>query len=284
MNKCCVLFLYLFLFLSFSCDSFTKAEPPQALARVENSFLFLKDIKLDQFRDLSTADSVFLMNSLITNWATAKLLDQGARLNLSKTKQEEFGLLVQQYKADLYTNAYLDALVQKNIDTIITAEELEKAYRNNKEVFKLNEGLVKLRYIKTTKNISNFEEVKKRFKRFDSLDQFVLDSISLQFNSFFLNDSTWIKADQALLKINPQNNANYTDVLKKPNFVQLEDSLEVYLVHINAIRNRNEQAPLDYVRPTLKQIVLNKRKLKLISKLKNDIVNDAIKNKKFEIY
>jgi hypothetical protein len=44
------------------------------------------------------------------------------------------------------------------------------------------------------------------------------------------------------------------------------------------------QAPIEYVLPTLRQIIINQRKLKLIGQLKNEIVNDAIKNKKFEIY
>ena len=47
---------------------------------------------------------------------------------------------------------------------------------------------------------------------------------------------------------------------------------------------RGTPAPIEYVSPTLKQIVINNRKLKLIKKLKSDIVDDAIKNKKFEIY
>jgi hypothetical protein len=44
------------------------------------------------------------------------------------------------------------------------------------------------------------------------------------------------------------------------------------------------QAPMAYALPTLKQIILNKRKLKLVNQLKSEIVDDAIKNKKFEIY
>ncbi|MFB1027176.1 MAG: peptidyl-prolyl cis-trans isomerase, partial [Flavobacteriaceae bacterium] len=72
--------------------------------------------------------------------------------------------------------------------------------------------------------------------------------------------------------------------LKKPNFIQLKDSLGLYLIQINEFLERGNPAPIEYVSPTLKQIVINNRKLKLIKKLKSDIVDDAIKNKKFEIY
>ncbi len=42
--------------------------------------------------------------------------------------------------------------------------------------------------------------------------------------------------------------------------------------------------PLSYIKPTIEQIILNKRKLELIKKLEKDITKDAIKNNDFEIY
>ena len=55
-------------------------------------------------------------------------------------------------------------------------------------------------------------------------------------------------------------------------------------MQIKDVLLRNEMAPLPYVRPTINQIVINKRKLELIKKLEKDITKDAIKNKQFEIY
>jgi len=112
----------------------------------------------------------------------------------------------------------------------------------------------------------------------------VLDSIAIQFNSFYLKDSIWIKSEQVISKIKPLQLGFNKVLLKKPNFIQLKDSLGLYLMQVNEVLKRGSQAPKQYVLPTLKQIVINKRKLKLIKQLKSDIVNDAIKNKNFEIY
>ena len=73
-------------------------------------------------------------------------------------------------------------------------------------------------------------------------------------------------------------------LLKKLNFIQLKDSLGLYLIQVNDIIEAGDQAPISYALPTIKQIILNRRKLKLVNQLKSEIVNDAIKNKKFEIY
>ena len=55
-------------------------------------------------------------------------------------------------------------------------------------------------------------------------------------------------------------------------------------MHIKNVLPRNDVAPLEYVKPTIKQIVINKRKIELVKTLKKDITKDAIKNKKFYVF
>ena len=46
----------------------------------------------------------------------------------------------------------------------------------------------------------------------------------------------------------------------------------------------NEDAPFSYVKSIVENIVLNKRKLNLIENFNKEILNDAIKTKRFEVY
>jgi len=55
-------------------------------------------------------------------------------------------------------------------------------------------------------------------------------------------------------------------------------------MQINEVLLRNETEPIEYVMPTIKQIVINKRKLEFIKQLEKDITKDAIKNKQFELF
>ena len=111
-----------------------------------------------------------------------------------------------------------------------------------------------------------------------------LDSISVQSKGYSLNDSIRITASQITEKISVLNSENKKELLKKSNYVQLKDSLDLYLMQIKDVLSQNDLAPLEYVKPTIKQIVINKRKLELIKQLEKDITKDAIKNKQFEIY
>ena len=276
--------LILSLFGLVACDFPAVKTQIEPLARVNDALLYEDAIDFSFIEGRTEVDSILFVQNIINDWATTQLLIDGAILNLNENIQVDFEKLVQQYKSDLYTSAYVEALVSQNLDTLVSDSELQKVYVANKQLFVLKEDLLKLRYININASISNLKEIKKRFKRFNYHDKIRLDSISIQFNSFYLKDSIWIKSEQVVSKIKPLQLGFNKVLLKKPNFIQLKDSLGLYLIQINEFLERGNPAPIEYVSPTLKQIVINNRKLKLIKKLKSDIVDDAIKNKKFEIY
>ncbi|GGH38974.1 peptidyl-prolyl cis-trans isomerase [Mangrovimonas yunxiaonensis] len=254
------------------------------MAKVNEVYLYQNDIEKLVSEGLSKEDSTALVNNYINRWATQQLLVDGAKRNLPETQLLNFETLVEKYKNELYANAYLEALVAKNIDTSVSRVEAEAYYKAHESVFKLNEDLIKLRYINIEENALSVDEIEKKFKRFEADDKRELDSIAIQFKSYSLNDSVWVKVDQVVDKIPPITAENRSQLLKKTNFIQLKDSLGLYLIYINDVLLRNSTAPIEYVRPTIDKIVINKRKLELIKELEKDITKDATKNKSFEIY
>ncbi len=275
--------LTLFILVT-SCDFFKKTDDRVPVARVNDSYLYQDDINGVVPEGASKEDSTLLVNAYINRWARQLLLMDGALVNLSEEKQNEFSKLVEQYRSDLYTKAYLEALVNKNIDTVVNPNEAEVFYEANKESFKLNDDLLQFRYISLPLNPINLDTIKNRFQRFKNKDKRYLDSISVQFKAYSLNDSLWVKFSQVAEKVPVVSFENKDQLLKKTNFLQLKDSLNLYLMQVNDVRLQNDYAPLDYVKPSIRQIVINKRKLELIKQLENDITKDAIENNKFQIY
>ncbi|HAX15586.1 MAG TPA: peptidylprolyl isomerase [Leeuwenhoekiella sp.] len=277
--------LVLFAGLVVSCDLLGSKVPAGVpVARVGNAYLYKEDIEKLITAEMSPEDSTTLVNGYINRWATKRLLVDNAQRNITLDEQDRLNNLVEQYKLDLFSQAYKDALVARSLDSSITDAEASQFYTENKENFKLNESLLKLRYIEMGENDYNEDEIKKRFTRFNAKDKRFLDSISVQFRAQYLNDSTWISLDKVIAKIPPVNVENSDQLLNKTEFLQLRDSLGLYLIAVNDRLDRNDDAPLEYVLPTVKQILLNRRKLDLIKQLEKDITKDAIKNKQFELY
>jgi len=278
------IYILVFSLLVTSCDFFKSTDNRKPIARVNDTYLYEEDVEDIVPEGASKEDSILLVNSYINRWARQLLLMDGALVNLSEEKQNEFSRFVEQYKNDLYTKAYLEGLVKKNIDTIVDSNEAELFYEANKESFKLNDDLLQFRYISLPLNPIDIDTIKNRFRRFKNKDKRYLDSISIQFKSYSLNDSIWIQFSQVVEKIPVVSIENKKQLLKKTNFLQLKDSLNLYLMQINDVRLQYDYAPLEYVRTSIKQIVINKRKLELIKQLENDITKDAIKNNQFQIY
>jgi hypothetical protein len=56
------------------------------------------------------------------------------------------------------------------------------------------------------------------------------------------------------------------------------------LVYIQDILQVNEIAPLPYVEPSIRQVILNRRKLDFIKKLETEIIDEATRENEFEIF
>lgn len=278
-----VLLFFLFQFL-LGCEFFEKPEERKVVVRVNDSFLYEDDILDLVNANTSPEDSALIVSNYITRWATQQLLIDRAELNLPEEKQLEFNELVRNYRNELFTTAYTEALVSKNLDTGFAKEEIESYFEENKENFKLKEDLVKLRYISLAKNNNKLDEITEWFVDFEEEDKIELDKISLQFNNYSLNDSVWVRTKEVYNKIKPLSVDDREKLLNRSNFLKLEDSLSVYLIYVNEVLEKNDQAPLEYASATIEQILLNKRKLELTKELEKEITKDAIKNEQFEIY
>ena len=266
-----------------SCNYLTQDTSIIPIARVNESYLYNEDIIDLISKNTTKDDSTLIVNNFINRWATKQLLIDQSMINLSQEKQDFFNEMVSQYKTDLYTEAYKSSIISKQLDTVILKKEYEDYYNLNKRNFKLNDELLKVRYIQVDKNFLDLKALEKKFKRYDSIDKKDLTNLSIKFKSFNLNDSIWIKSNVLIGRL-PVLKEENLKVLKKPNYTQLQDSLGVYLIKIEATLKTNDIAPLSYVRPTIEQIILNKRKQDLLKKIQKDITIDAIKNENFEIF
>ncbi|GHC59592.1 peptidylprolyl isomerase [Ulvibacter litoralis] len=278
-----VLFIFFSSVLFVSCNYFEQGTDKVPVARVNDSYLYKEDLLDLVSEGTSKEDSTLIIGNYINRWATQQLLISQAKINLPQEKQNGYEKLVLQYKDDLFTEAYKSIIVAKQLDSVILDTTLKSFYEANKENFKLNDALVKIRYLFLDKNFTNLNQIKEKFLRFNTKDKKELSDLALQFKSANLNDSVWVEKE-TLFKVLPIVQSNSNQVLKKSNFTQLQDSIGVYLVKIEDLLNPKDIAPLSYIKPTIEQIILNKRKLELTKKLEKDITKDAIKNNDFEIY
>ncbi len=268
-----------------SCDSlFKKEEQKNPIARVGDAYLFQEDLAPLITENMTKGDSASFAVNYINNWASKQLLLSKAKINLSEDKLAEYNALVDDYRTDLYTRVYKEALVSQATDTVITDAQLEAFYEKGKENFKLKEKIARIRFVSLQKGFMDKDEVSKRLKRFKNEDVRYLDSIGVQFNKLNFNDSIWVRYTRIFEEIPPINIDNADKYLKNSQFFELEDSIGVYLGKIEEIKDVNEIAPLSFIKPTIEQVLLSRRKMDYLRKLETELLDEAIKDKEFEVF
>ncbi len=271
-------------FLFNACGGINSSSQDRLIARAENHYLYLSDVEkyFESFDFIE--DSLVRVNNFVNQWARQKLLYEKSLINLPQDKILQLNDLVNTYESGLFRNAYREFVLKSSMDTIMDDGYVNIFYEQNKQNFKLKEPVYRIKYISLPLDNVDQREITRRFKNFDTEDVVFLDSLSFQFSNYFLSDSIWLNEvdikDQ-LFFLDQRQQARF---LKTPNYYEVKDSLALYLLELVDRLDRGTVAPLSYVENTIKDIVFNKRKIEFLTSFDNDILQDAIKIRKFETY
>ena len=268
------------MLILFSCNDFNQ-DKSESIAKFKDHVLSKNE--LTKFIDTNNSqDSIFIANKIINEWAIKKILIEKAKLNLPEKNLYMLNKLVENYESELYSTTYLDALVNASINLEIDTIEIEDFYKKNIDLFKLKNNIFKLVYVKIYKDFSDISDVTNRLRNFKN-NEIYLDSISYRFIDYSYDANNW-KTQNDLMNIFPFLNTQKINSLKNYSFLQIKDSLNLWLIKVLEYKKIGSYAPIDFVFPTLEYMSINNRKKKLNQSIKTDLIKNAIQNNELEIF
>ena len=266
-----------------SCADWST-ENDRVVARVGDVYLYSSDFEEELGDFIDETDSILKTRNYIDSWAKSQLFVQTTKRNLPNSELDDLEELIDQYRVELYTNAYIQSVVNTSLDTIVSTIEIDSFLQTNQGVFKLNAPLYKARFIHLPPDNVDQNEIQRSFQRFNQEDRYFLDSLSFQYYNYLLADSIWLNKRDLMSEVSFLDRENPDKYLKKSQFFRVEDSLGVYLLYIDELLEKGETAPRVMLESTIKNIIRNQRKLKFTKQFEKDIVQDAIKSKTYETY
>ena len=252
------------------------------IARVGDEFLSLEEIKELIPNNINKQDSIQIVNNIVEEWATSKLLIQNAIINLTEKEKSQIDNKSEKYRENLIISEYRNKISNNNPDTLVSVNEIELFFSKNSKNFKLFEEIIKGRYLKLNKNAFNINEIKRRFRRFDQSDKAFFDSISIQLLNYYLNDSIWINKKLFFNKIPSLDDDQSLSISKNNLFYIQEDSLALYLIKINNYKKADDYAPLDYIYKRIKDVIVSKKRIDYLNKIDKELIGDAITKNLYE--
>ncbi len=252
------------------------------VARVGDEFLSVEEIQELIPKNLNKQDSIRIVNNVIEEWATSKLLIQNAIINLTEIEKSQIDNKSEKYRENLIISEYRNKISNNNPDTSASKDEIELFFSENSKNFKLFEEIIKGRYVKLNKNTFNINEIKRRFRRFDQSDKSFFDSISIQLLNYYLNDSIWINKKLFFNKIPSLEYDQSLRISKNNLFYVQEDSLALYLIKINNYKKADDYAPLEYIYNRIKEVIVSKKRIDYLNKIDKELIGDAITKNLYE--
>jgi len=253
------------------------------LARVHDSYLFASDLENLIPEQTSPHDSIVRVKNFVSNWVQTKLMAHQAQKNLTD-EQLNFSQQLEDYRNSLVIYSYERELINQNLDTVVSESEIEKYYNNHLGDFELKENIAKVVYAIMEEDPELEAEFEQAFSLPDTLLLDSLESIcKLNARSYFLDTANWIIFSE-LQEVIPIEDYSRDLFLKGQRFFSLSESNNTYMLKFVDFKIKDDTSPLAFEHDDIRNIIVNKRKIVLVKKVRNDIYNKALQNNEFEIY
>lgn len=252
------------------------------IAEVKGKYLYESDISPLINRQLSKNDSIQMVKDFIDKWIREQLIFQKAINNLSDKEKNKDKELEEYYK-NLIIYEYENKLIRQKLDTVVSEEEMEQFYENNRSQFVLKKCLLRGIFVKVGKQAPDIDKVRRWYQstnadELDLLHQYCIGNAEI----FNVDETKWYYYDE-LTSILPIRKYE-CETLRKGQTLELSDSLNYYFFAIYEVKPRGTFMPFSFARDLIENTILHQRKLNLLKKSRESIYEEGIRKKYFKIY
>jgi len=276
---------FLFLSLLAACSYFksgNKKEDP--IARANDKYLYLSDLEGVGKGAARPEDSMQAVRNYIDSWIRHNLLLRYAEDNLPETN-EALDKQLRDYRESLLIYTYEKELLNDKLDTVVNEQEIQEYYSENKDNFELKQCITRIKYIMLPMNTRvQLDSIRKWMRRttednYPKLKGFCSENAT----RFAISDSTWYNKDEVVALL-PVDKFNFENAQYNKSYLEVEDSGYAYLIKFEEYRIKGSDAPMDFVRDEIRNIIINKRKLAFIGSIHKNIYEEASGKNEFDIY
>ena len=272
------LFLLIIIISTFSSCSYIEQyikerESEGIIASVGDNFLYKEDIEHIVPQGTSSSDSALIVEAYIQRWATNILTLKNAERNVSN--QQEINKMVEEYRQRLMIHNYQQEMVSEKVK-LPTEIEAKQFYESNKELFLLEDAVIKGAIIKVPNNIKT-DNIQRKFK---NLNENIADieKYALQYApDYVLFTEYWrvvgdvINAETSKLKIN------------KIGYYEEKDSLHLMLINVTEYLPQGEVAPFEMIKEDVQTMLYNQHKMDYLNNFEKEMFEYGVRHNQIKI-
>ena len=130
----------------------------------------------------------------------------------------------------------------------------------------------------------NISRIRRYIQRLNESDRDFLDSLNFQFADLKINDTVWFTEREVISSIEFINQKNKSNYMRINSLYEFEDEQYTNYFIVKDLLKSGNIPPLSYLYDRIKSNIINQRKLNLIQNINKEILNDALKSSKYEVF
>ncbi len=232
----------------------------------------------------SPADSAVYADEYVRAWAYRQVLFQKAEQYLAH-ETEDIEAAVDEYRSSLIIETYQNKLVEQKFNSNVSQADIEAYYNEMKKNFVLRDAIIKGMYAvipAETKDLAGFLRILSKFDDESSLkvEEFLFNHTK-QYKTFF---DSWTNF-ASVQKFFPLGSINddVKALASKP-YVRIDNEGNAYILKITEAISAGGQAPMDFVKGDITNILVSQRKLEFLSTTNRELYDQALKDGQIKFY
>jgi len=269
-------------FLTTACSKNIDIKKTNALVKVGNKILYKNVLEENLPTGLSNEDSIIAAEYFIHSWIKDNLLYNIALKNINDKENIEF--LVENYRKSLFIYQYQEQLINERLTKDIDEQSLYDYYNQNRDKLKLDRPLVKGLFLKVPVSAPQLNEIRVWYKSKSSVSRETLQKFSLNnvANSVYFIDN-WMDFNDIINNF-PKDQLTNDDHTVQKKTIEKQDNDYYYFLNILDCLLPGDNSPYEYAKPTIREILINQRKINFLKKTEEDLYQRALDKGEIQFY
>ncbi len=265
-----------------ACNKHTEQPEGEIVVKVGNKFLTKTELEAGLPKGLNQEDSILASEKNIKLWIKDNLLYDIASKNIAD--KEKINQLVENYRKSLIIYQYQEQLINEKLSKEISDEETTRYYEENKDKFKLDKVLIKGLYLKIPSDAPQLNNIKEWYKSssksaLEKIEKYCLQN-AVVYDYFY---DRWVDFNELEDNLPIHYNDPAATVRSTKN-IELKDSSYCYFLNIKEYLLEGDDAPYEYALPTIKELLINQKKVEFLKKAEDDLYNKALDKGQIKFY
>ena len=244
-----------------------------------------KTITQEQINILTTGltpqDSINVTKQYIQQWATSLIEYDIAKDQINKNIEQ----LVEDYRRSLYLHEYETKLISQRMPRNVEDTLVQTFYNTHRHQLILTETIIQGLLLVVPNQAPKLDELKKKIQQ-PELEENIewIEKFAYQYaTGYELFTEEW-KTTSDIIVLIPLEQDNLDKQLKNKRQIEIQDSINTYLLQVTDLHMKGDEKPITYARKEIEEILLRQRQVEFIQQERNKLYNKAIETGKLKLY